>query len=573
MKFKNILDFLNFFKDQRKEIIFLIILSIIAMIFEALGVAIVFPFLEIIFEGESRIQKYDYFNLTSLFVTENYILILGIIMILIFTIKALFLTYFSKKRVNFTYDIRTLHSNKLFKSYIYSPLNFHIDNNSGNLIRNLNDSNMLSVMARSSIDLLAEALVIIGIMSLLFYFNPEVTGFTILVFGTISIIFYKFIKKRALFWGSKSKDFRGLKLINLKEGFGAIREIKILGKEKFILNNFSQNNFLENFYTKTNTFFGSLPKIWFEWLTVFIILFLIYYFSILSFNKVEIIPILGVYAAASYRLIPSLVRIVNLAQEIKYCFPAIEPYLQNKKKLEQIELREKYQNNEKIKFSNSIVLKNIYFNYKKDQFVLKNINFKIDKGNFVGIYGESGSGKTTLINIILGLFNPPNGKILVDNFDISKNIKNWQKLISYIPQNVYIIDDTILKNVAFGENLENINKEKVDECLRKSNIYDFIYGLKDNVNTIFGELGEKLSGGQRQRLAIARALYQESEILVFDEFTNFLDKNEMQIIQEIKNMKDKTRILITHNEDALKKCDTTFELKDNKIEIKDKIQE
>ena len=152
MKFKNILDFLNFFKDQRKEIIFLIILSIIAMIFEALGVAIVFPFLEIIFEGESRIQKYDYFNLTSLFVTENYILILGIIMILIFTIKALFLTYFSKKRVNFTYDIRTLHSNKLFKSYIYSPLNFHIDNNSGNLIRNLNDSNMLSVMARSSID-------------------------------------------------------------------------------------------------------------------------------------------------------------------------------------------------------------------------------------------------------------------------------------------------------------------------------------------------------------------------------------------------------------------------------------
>ena len=157
---------------------------------------------------------------------------------------------------------------------------------------------------------------------------------------------------------------------------------------------------------------------------------------------------------------------------------------------------------------------------------------------------------------------------------ISQKYKKLAKLISYIPQNVYIIDDTILKNVAFGENLENINKEKVDECLRKSNIYDFIYGLKDNVNTIFGELGEKLSGGQRQRLAIARALYQESEILVFDEFTNFLDKkNEMQIIQEIKNMKDKTRILITHNEDALKKCDTTFELKDNKIEIKDKIQE
>lgn len=566
MNTKKLIDFINLFGDKKKEIIILIILSVIAMLFEALSIAMVFPFLEIVFEGKSSIPNYDFLNFMKSIPEDNYIFMLGIIMITIFTIKASFLTYFSKKRVTFTFNVRTEQSNKLFKSYLYSPLFFHLENNSAQLIRNLNDSNLLSAMARSSVDLLAESLVILGITVLLLYFNPGVTALTILIFGTTALIYFIFIKKKAADWGHKSKVSRGLKLINLKEGFGAIREIKILGKEKFILENFSKNNYLENFYDRIHTFIGSIPKIWFEWLTVLLILFLIYFFSKNSLDKTQIIPILGVYAAAAYRLIPSLVKLVNHAQEIKYCSSAIEPFLQNTKKLQEIEHKEKNYLPKKINFESKIILDNINFKFNNEKFVLKNINLTISKGNFIGIFGKSGSGKTTLINIILGLFKPISGKILVDNFDVAKDLKNWQKLISYIPQNVYIVDDTILKNVAFGESFENINLEKVNNCLKKSNIYNFIYGLKNNVNTAFGELGEQLSGGQRQRLAIARALYRNSEILIFDEITNFLDKeNENQIIHEIKNMKNKTRILITHNEEVLKNCDYVYELKNNEI--------
>jgi ABC-type bacteriocin/lantibiotic exporter with double-glycine peptidase domain len=279
-----------------------------------------------------------------------------------------------------------------------------------------------------------------------------------------------------------------------------------------------------------------------------------------------------VYAVSSYRLIPSIVRIVNGAQEIKYCYPTAIPYLNSIEVLRNIENHEKKHVYKKIKFNNSFTLKDVRFNYdKSDNFILEDANLEIRKGKFIGIYGESGSGKTTLINILLGLYRPNKGKVLIDEFDISKDIKNCQSLTSYIPQNVYIIDDTILKNVAFGEETKNIDILRVNDCLKKSNIYEFVYNLKDNVHSIFGEFGEKLSGGQRQRLAIARALYKDTQILVFDEFTNFLDKtNEIKIIEEIKNMKNKTRIMITHNEKALDYCDEVYELKNKKLFLKAK---
>ena len=570
MEIKKLKDFYSLFQQQKKEITLLIFLSIFGMFFEALSIAIVFPFLEIIFEGTSRFEKYDYFNFLKYLNSENYIFVITGFMLFIFTIKAIFLTYFAKKRVQFVHEIRTYHANSLFKSYLHSPLSFHLENNSASLIRNLHDSALLSAMARGIIDVFSEFLVLFGIVALLLFVNPFISGLVISIFGLAGLVFYRIIRTKANDWGEKSKYFRGIKLLNLKESFGAIREIKILGKEKIILDTFSKNNYLENFYTSLHGFVTSLPRVWFEWLTILVVIFLVFFFSRSSVDKSTVIPLLGVFAVSSYRLIPSIVRIVNGAQEIKYCYPTAIPYLNSMELLKNIEDEEKKHVIKKIKFDSLVSLKNINFNYNKsDKLILEGTSLDIKKGKFIGIYGESGSGKTTLINILLGLHNPNSGKIFVDDFDVSKDIRNWQRLISYIPQNVYITDDTILKNVAFGEEKENIDITRVNDCLKKSNIYEFIYSIKNNINSIFGEFGGKLSGGQRQRLAIARALYNDSEILVFDEFTSFLDKkNELEIIKEINNMKNKTRIMITHNEKVLDYCDEVYELKDKKISIK-----
>ena len=191
---------------------------------------------------------------------------------------------------------------------------------------------------------------------------------------------------------------------------------------------------------------------------------------------------------------------------------------------------------------------------------------EFNKNDFIGIFGESGSGKTTFVNLLLGLYQPVEGQILFGEKSIFQDLASWRKLLSFIPQNIYILDDTVIKNVAFGHENEKIDIEKVKHSLKKANAYEFVNSLENKLYTNCGELGEFLSGGQRQRIAIARALYNDSKILVFDEFTNFLDsENEKKIMNEISNLKNKTRIIVSHKKSTLNFCNKLFEIKDNSL--------
>ena len=569
------MNYLRFYKSfsgifslkQKREIFALFILSIIAMIFETLSIASIFPFLDYIFEGAEN-TKNLYF--ISEFINpgqKNYLIYLIIIFVSIFFIKALYLTYFTFKKNKFVYDVRTFQTNNLFNSYLNENYLFHIKTNSANLIRDLNDANLLSVYARSLIDLFAEIVMFFGILIFLLIISPKTTIGLTIFFGLFGIIFYKLVQTRASIWGEKSKIFRGLKLKNQKESFGAIRDIKILGKENNFINIFSFNNFQENEFTKKHSFVLSLPKIWFEWLAVVAMVVLIVYLTQISPDKSKIIPILGIFALAAYRLIPSISKISNYLQDMKFCLPAVEPFIKNKKYLEKNTAKQ-IPNDSKLLFSDQIEIKNLTYKFPETkENVLQNLNLQIKKGECIGIHGRSGAGKTTLINLLLGLLTPDAGSIYVGKKNINNDLKNWQNIISYIPQNVFITDDKIINNIALGEDEDKINIEKVKDSLKISNINDFVNSLPNGVNTKCGELGERFSGGQKQRLGIARAFYVDSDILIFDEFTNFLDSNnEKKILEEVKALKGKkTIVMISHKISTLSNCDKLYKLENKKL--------
>ena len=533
-------------------------------------IASIFPFLDYIFEGSKNMKDYLFLNDILRPDSENYLIYLIIFFISIFFIKAIYLSFFTYKKNKFIYDIRTFQTNNLFESYVNENYLFHINTNSANLIRNLNDANLLSVFARSLVDLFTEIVMFFGILIFLLILSPKITIGLTVFFGLLGLIFYKLVQTKASIWGEQSKIYRGLKLKNQKESFGAIRDIKILGKEKNFINIFSSNNFMENEYTKKHSFVLSLPKIWFEWLAVIAMVTLIMYLTQNLLDKSKIIPILGIFALAAYRLIPSISKISNYLQDMKFCLPAVEPFMENQKYLEKFNGSDSIEKTKKINFKDKILINNLSFKFPgTSEYILQNLDFQIKRGECIGIYGRSGEGKTTLINLLLGLLIPNQGLITVDNKNIKSSLKDWQKIISYIPQNVFITDDKIINNIALGVKEKDIDYHKIKESIKISNIEEFIHDLPKGLDTNCGELGERFSGGQKQRLGIARAFYIDAEILIFDEFTNFLDaNNEEKIINEVSMFKGKkTIVIISHKISTLSKCDKIFKLEKKKLTV------
>jgi ABC-type bacteriocin/lantibiotic exporter with double-glycine peptidase domain len=281
-------------------------------------------------------------------------------------------------------------------------------------------------------------------------------------------------------------------------------------------------------------------------------------------EAIDIIPTLGFFAAAAFRIIPSIVKIMNSLQYIRFGLPVAKTYVQ-----EFLDFKQKNAENlEKaspkiIKFRNYIKLININYTYPNTtKKILNDINIKIPFGSSVGIYGDSGVGKSTLLNIFLQLLKPQSGKIIVDGEDIKNSARQWQNIMGYVPQNVYLIDDTLIKNIALGVKDDQINIQMINETAAKAKLSKFVNSLNDGFQTSVGEFGDRISGGQRQRIGIARALYNDPQILILDEYTNSLDQEtEEEIVKEVNSLKStKTIITISHKISSLKFCDSIYKM-------------
>ena len=557
-------------KKQINLFFLFILFSLITMALETLGIGLIIPFAQsLIGEGINDnlilfLKKFGVSPENKIELITVFISIIG----LVYTLKVLYLTFFSYAQTKFLADLRVELSDSLYKKYLNNSFQFHLNNNSAKLIRNLDEISLVVALIQSLIITITESIIFFGIAILVVWYEPVGSAVVILFFGLFGFLFFYFVQKKVNKWGKIRQIHSGLKFKFISEGFRLIKFVKIFHKAKEFIKIYTNNNKIINECEIKQNFTDSLPRLWLEWLIIIAFTLLIFTMIFIGKETSYIVPLLGLFAAASYRIMPSLTRIMNNVQKIIYNKPALNAvYVEFDKN--QNHLLSENNITKSFNFKKSIKLKNLEFNYSgSDRTILKNLNLTINYGETIGLIGESGKGKTTLVNIILGLLKPSKGEILVDETNIEDNLQNWQKKIGYVSQDIFLSDDTIKKNIAFGLADKDIEKEKVNKAIVNSNIDSFINNLEKGIETSIGEFGDKISGGQRQRIAIARAFYNNPEVLILDEFTNSLDHiTESKIIEEINNFKrKKTIVIIAHKISTLKNCDRVFRLQNSNIE-------
>lgn len=564
MFFFDSLNFKNFYTSQQKKNIgIFFVLALISTALEMLGIGLIMPFLSILIESNYSDKIANFINKFGFKLSnqEDLLLFSIISILIIFLIKTIFLSLVSYKQTKFLINLKTEISDKLFKIYLLKSYDFHLNNNSSKLIRNLNDSSQILVVTKSILTLITEITLVFGIILLMIILEPAGTIISFLFIFLTGYLFYLLVQKKASKWGEERKYHEGKKLQWLQQGFSSIKDIKIMNKVRYFIESFSKQNILTNNTQFKQDFTLSLPRLWLEFFTI--VGFTLLVILLMNFKKeiVNTIPVIGLFVAAAYRIIPSVTKVMNSVQLIKFGVPVAKTYIS-----EFLNFKEKIETNDilnKIEFKDKIEIINLNYSYPRSKKkVLNNLNISIPFGSSIGIYGDSGVGKSTFLNIFLKLLKPQSGKIILDGRDTSSFSRSWQNIMGYVPQNVYLNDDTLINNIALGVNDDQINIKKVEETLKIVKLDNYVRNLKDGLETVVGEFGDRLSGGQRQRIGIARALYNDPQILILDEYTNALDvQTEKDIVNQVNLLKkNKTIITITHKYSSLELCDAVYRL-------------
>ena len=550
----------------KKNLKILFFFMLVASLLEILSIGILIPLINFIFDPSSisnifNVQGFGIINFLANFDYVNLILFFIFIIYLIKSIFMIFYQYFNAKvLLNMSVDIKT----RLFENYLNKNYLFHLNNNSSLLIRNVqNEIDVL--MANYVSPILVFSLTVLNIVficSFLLYYSFVSSLLVVIIFGITGLTLNFSVRKILRVIGERRKFFAYSILKNLRQSFTLIKEIKINSKENYFSNKLTSDNSIMAKLGIKRTVIGSLPRIIFELLFVIIVLSSIYYMSSSDTNFENFLSLLTVYAIAAFRIMPSLNSLSTSYQKIRFGSPVLSTIYEA---LKDRNVQDVYFTNDKIqnfKFKKQLLLKEISFTYPFEKKpVFQDINLKIKKGEIIGIIGDNASGKSTLIDLICGLLKPSAGKIIIDNEELI-NVSAYQKIIGYVPQQIYLIDGNIKSNIAFGINEEDIDLDKIKKVMS-------ITGLDSslNENDFIRENGKNISGGQKQKIAIARALYNDPEILILDEATSAMDTNaEKDFTETVFHQKiDKTIIIISHRLQALDKCNVIYKINNKSI--------
>ena len=561
-------------KDKFNLILFFFLLLISTLV-EMIGLGSLPIFAMAIVDSESLIEKLPTF-FTYDFVSDlnqkKLIIYLSLIVTIVFLIKNLFLVFVNFFNGLVIKRIRKNLTNMLFKNYINSNYEFHISRNSADLIRNV-----YSEVARSvyyligHISLIKESLILIVILVLLIIANSMVAVLIFGFLGFFSFLFFLYTRNSSKVRGKFIQEYWGKQTKTLKHGLGSIKEIKMLNKENFISKIFNFNTEMIEKYNFIQSFIVTLPRLFLEVATILAITIVCSLFVISDKSVENIIPIIVLISVSAIRLIPSFSTISQSIATIKYQSPAFDLIVRELNEMKKATKHHREIDQIKhvdIFFKKKIEIKNLIFKYPStEKKVIDNLSISINKGETIGIAGASGEGKSTLLDLICGLLKPTSGQILVDEIDINSKKNNWQSKIGYVPQDIYLLDDTIKSNIAFGIDDESFLPSQFEKAIKMSQLSEFLKNLPDKELTYVGDDGVRLSGGQKQRIGIARALYFSPEVLILDEPTSALDeKNEALILNDIYNIKSNiTLVIISHRKKIFEKCNKVIEIKSGKI--------
>ena len=555
---------------QKSQGIFVLILMILVSILETFGIALIIPIMSTILEQSGTIKaQLSLFLPFIIQLSDSDFIILGIVLLLIFYLfKALVIIFYIFKKSKLEANIQYSLSGKIFKYYLNESYEFHIENNSSFLLRNVTqETDNLKHATNAFAGLLSELFIMIGIMIFLLFFEWMTTIIIICAGLLIYVIYNYLIKKRIKYWGDKRYYHAGILMKHASQGFGIIKVLKLMRLESIFFKKFDDHNLKRSLMYKNYEISLGFPRVILEYFTILGLLTVTIIQLYLGKSLSEILLLLVVFGVAAFKLIPSFNKILICLNSIQYNLPSLEliySILINKQRNINFNTIEK-KNIDLTKnlFFKKLEFKEVIFKYKNsNKLILNKVNFEIKPKDVFGILGESGAGKSTIIDLIIGLLKPTDGKILLDGKDLNLVKDSWQKLIGYVPQNIYLNDESIKENISFNRETSDQEISKVINALKKARIYEFVKSLPDGLDTKVGERGVKLSGGQKQRIGIARALYGDPKILVLDEATNQLDKeNEMAILDTINNIEDVTVIIISHNKSALVNCNKIINIK------------
>ena len=555
---------------QNKNAIKIFLLLIVSTFFEMLGLGVLLPLLGLLSQSNNYLEKPLLNSLSSLFghpsFTNLILIILGLLVVL-YLVKSLFLIYITWKQSSFCQDLSQNLSNTLYKIYLNQSYDFFIQRNSAVLIKNINDEiRIFTTVTNSILIFLKECSVIIGILVMMLLMAPIATLIMFILIGVIGYYFLKLTKTKLSGWSELRIKHNTLYLKSLIEAFNSIRDIKIYSKEDYFLSNFSKSNNIVYESGKRVLTLRQVPRVLLEFIGVCCFALFISFLLLQKYKVEELIPILGIFVASAFRVLPSITNSIAALQEVRYSQNSISILY---KEFSVLGVSSNHDCvNVSVSFTKAIEIRDLSFKYaESDKVVLKNINLTIGKGSMIGFIGESGSGKSTLVDLISGLLTSYSGSIHVDGININELLSGWKKKIGYVQQTIYLTDESIRNNIAFGLNDELIDDMAVWRALETANLDSFVKSLPAQLDTIVGEKGVKFSGGQRQRVGVARALYTDPDVIIFDEATSALDVDtELKIVKEISLLRGiKTILIITHRESSLKYCDKIFRIKNNTI--------
>lgn len=558
-------------KRRIKQIPLIIVAMIIGAAFEVVGIGLVIPLIDLISDSDNTVTEYLGSALPSLS-SQNIVLLSVALFAFVYVVKGFYLSGLAWLTGRFSYAVKADVSNTLMEGYLKAPYEFHLQKNSAQLIRNLTteSSQLVTNVLTPLLTILTECVVIISISIFLITIEPTGTIVVLAVLVILSFSFQRVLGSYVAKLGRIRQHADGMLIQSSQEALGGIKDVKVLGKGLHFFEQFRMHNLTSSRVSAKQYVVNQIPRMYLETIGVLVFSILIVLLIVKGDDFRQVVPTLGVFALAAFRLLPSANRVLSAINSLRFADVVIVSLNDQLTAIAQTVPCAPSVNNNMAHsaFQRRIDIDNLCYQYPGTyELALSDINLSIAKGESIGIIGKSGAGKSTLSDAILGLLKPSAGAIYVDGVDVYQDIKYWQRLIGYVQQDIYLLDDSIRSNIAFGELDDEIDANRINNAITEAQLDEFVASLPEGIDTHLGERGVRLSGGQKQRIGIARALYRNTPILVFDEATSALDnETETEIVSAIKRFKGvRTTIVIAHRLSTIEHCDRVIELKKGRI--------
>jgi len=548
---------------ELKRVYLLSFLLFVSVIIEVASLGLLFPTIELVLNSGNVSNNFifsifQFFDISNVYQIKISLIILIIFLFLFKTIFMVIITFFQSR---FLSKQKADLSSRLFTLYLKQNYTFHLNSNSSLLFKNIHTETWhVNMYVAALIQIIVESSLVLAVFLILIIIEPLGTIFISILLGLSSFLFFKKFKNRISNWGEKGVYLNeAISKITL-ESFNGIRELILYGRLDSVKRKYESIINSRSEIEVKHQVMSQLPRFFIELIGIISIMVLVFIMLLQSKTSLNIISVASVFVAGTFRMMPSFNRILTSLQNLRFFR---EPLKLVYNEFNNLKNDLSGSESKKFIFKNKIYFNDVTFGYSDKKIILENINLSISYGQTIGIIGESGAGKSTFVSLLTGLIKPTKGEIFIDDFSLKTNTNNWQNLVGYVPQSIFLLDDSILNNITLEDDQEKIDFERVNKCINDSQLNEFVNSLPDKLNTVVGEKGSLISGGQLQRIGIARALYSNPSILILDEASSALDsKTEGKLMDLIYNdLKGLTKVIISHNKSNLDKCDQVYEIK------------